>query len=301
MYPETMTNDPDRVAPDHRIQLPGPTPVRPRRPIAAGVLSVLLALSCFAASPAWAYKAGGGNDRPSNLKKYDNVAAYLAEPIVNRNKYTHVQIGSLVYLVTALEERNTAEAPLTDINLPDPVDDDTFGSVAVGLNARAGRPGNVAIGQNAGAGADPARCCGGPGSVAVGQNARAGRIGAIAIGQGSHALPRGSIALGHVSRARGRHSTAIGHRSHAQSTFSTALGHLSHAQGEHSIALGDQSHAVMKNSIAIGSGLISGSTIRPGARASGTNSIALGSASLSGPGAQASGTNSIAIGPGHEG
>ncbi len=296
MYPETMTNDSDRVAPDHRIHLPSRTPVRPRRPIAAGVLSLLLALSCFAASPAWAYKAGGGNDRPSNLKVYATRNDYFTAEPAPHNKYTHVQIGSLVYLVTELEEHRTGGT------LPDPVDDDTFGSVAVGLNARAGRPGNVAIGQNAGAGADPARCCGGPGSVAVGQNARAGRIGAIAIGQGSHALPRGSIALGHVSRARGRHSTAIGHRSHAQSTLSTALGHLSHAQGEHSIALGDQSHAVMKNSIAIGSGLLSGSTSRPGARASGTNSIALGSASLSGstisPGAQASGTNSIALGPG---
>ena len=76
MYPRPMTNDPDRIAPDHRIHLLGPTPVRPRRHIAAGVLSLLLALSCFAASPTWAYKAGGGNDRPS-VPVYPNVADYL--------------------------------------------------------------------------------------------------------------------------------------------------------------------------------------------------------------------------------
>ena len=142
MYPETMTNDSDRVAPDHRTHLPGPTTMRPRRPIAAGVLSVLLGLSCFAASPAWAYKAGGGNDRPWNLNRYDNVAAYIADT-ANHNKHKHVQIGSLVYLGTELEARRTADNLIG--NLPDPVDTDRlFKTVAVGGGAES--HGAIAIG-----------------------------------------------------------------------------------------------------------------------------------------------------------
>ena len=272
MYPETMTNDPDRVAPDHRIHLPGPTPVRPRRPIAAGVLSLLLGLSCFAASPAWAYKAGtGANDRPwnANIKVYADVAAYIADA-ANRNKYKHVQIGSLVYLVTALEAHNTAEAPLTDSNLPDPVDTDRLFK-----------------------------------TVAVGADARTETKGAIAIGAGSEAQGAYAVAIGSGASTRGRGSVALGWNSHARPQ-AIALGRDSHAQGEYSIALGHRSHAVMKNSIAIGSGLISGSTIQPGARASGTNSIALGPGTTAtgtdstalGRGAKATGMNSIALGPG---
>ncbi len=247
MYPETMTNDSDRVAPDHRIHLPGPTPVRPRRPIAAGVLSLLLGLSCFAASPTWAYKAGGGNDRPSDIKVYATRSDYFTAEPAPHNKYRHVQIGSLVYLVTELEEHRNRDT------LPEPVGDYTFGSVAVGQNAHAGRTAAVAIGKNARAGADPERgCCGDPGTVAVGQNAWAGRVGAVAIGKDSRAHPRTSIALGHVSRAGGRHSTAIGDHSRAQGTSSTALGVSSHAEGVSSTALGHASHAQGVASIAVG-------------------------------------------------
>ncbi len=232
MYPETMTNDSDRVAPDHRIHLPGPTPVRPRRRIAAGVLSVLLGLSCFAASPTWAYKAGSGaNDRPwnANIKVYADVDAYVRDR-ANRNKYTRVQIGSLVYLVTALEARNTDENPLTSSNLPDPVDTDRlFKTVAVGGNARTETIGAIAIGAP---------------SEALGAYA-------VAIGSGATTAGRGAVALGYASRAR-RHAIALGRSSHAQDDDSIALGRSSHAQDDDSIALGRSSHAQGVASIAVG-------------------------------------------------
>ena len=175
MNPRPMTNDSDRVAPDHRVQLPSPTPVRPRRPIAAGVLSLLLGLSCFAASPTWAYKAGtDANDRPWKTKVYGNVNAYIADT-ANRNKYEHVQIGSLVYLVTELEELRI-DGTLTADNLPDPVDTDRlFKTVAVGANAWAGSSGAIAIGAD---------------SEVEGPSG-------VAIGRGANAPARGSIALGH--------------------------------------------------------------------------------------------------------
>ena len=77
MHPKPMTNDSDRVAPDRRIYLPSPTPVRPRRRIAAAVLSLLLALPCFAASPAWALKLGEGADDTPSPPEFDNVGKYL--------------------------------------------------------------------------------------------------------------------------------------------------------------------------------------------------------------------------------
>ncbi len=258
MYPETMTNDPDRVAPDHRIQLPDPTPVRPRRRIAAGVLSFLLGLSCFAASPTWAYKAGtGANDRPWNLTTYRDVAAYIADA-ANRNKSKHVQIGSLVYLGTALEELRTA-GTLTPSNLPDPVDTDrTLKTVAVGGDANAESTGAIAIGAP---------------SEALGYNA-------VAIGRGAGTAGRGAVALGWNSRAR-RHATALGEASRALGQYSIALGLGSTAQKDDSIALGRSSFA-STNSIAIGQT----------AWAAGTNSIVLGQ------GARAAGDKGIAIGQG---
>ena len=234
MYPNPMTNDPNRVAPDHRIQLPGPTPVRPRRPIAAGVLSVLLGLSCFAASPAWAYKAGtGANDRPwnANIKVYRDVAAYIADA-ANRNKYKHVQIGSLVYLVTALNNHGTAEAPLTDSNLPPPVDTDRlFKTVAVGGGANAESAGATAIGSP---------------SSAVGPYA-------VAIGSGSSTAGRGAVALGWNSRARW-HAIAVGEYSRAQSLDSTAVGMYSTAHGAEATSLGSRTEALGQGATALGSG-----------------------------------------------
>ena len=94
MNPRPMRNDSDRVAPDRRIHLPGRNPVRSRRRIAAGVLSVLLGLSCFAASPAWAYKAGPNADDTPSPPEFANVPAYLADP--DRHVYRDVKIGSYI-------------------------------------------------------------------------------------------------------------------------------------------------------------------------------------------------------------
>ena len=297
MNPRPMTNDSDRVAHDHRIQLPGPTPVRPRRPIAAGVLSLLLGLSCFAASPTWAYKAGtGADDRPSNLKVYATRNDYFTAEPAPHNKYTHVQIGSLVYLVTELEEHRTL------ITLPDPVDDDrTLKTVAVGGDAKAKDKGAIAIGFSSHAESGNAVVIGASSNaengnaVAIGASSRTVGYSAVAIGSSANTRGRGSVALGFNSLAR-RHATALGDTSRAEGQYSIALGLRSRAQNDNSIALGSYSHAVMKNSIAIGSGWISGSTIWPGAKATGTNSIAIGSGWISGstirPGAQAIGTQS---------
>ncbi len=287
MYPETMTNDSDRVAPDHRIQLPDPTPVRPRRRIAAGVLSFLLGLSCFAASPTWAYKAGtGANDRPWNLTTYRDVAAYIADA-ANPNKSKHVQIGSLVYLGTALEALHTA-GTLTPSNLPDPVDTDrTLKTVAVGGDANAEAFGAIAIGA-------PSTALG-YNAVAIGSGANTAGRGAVALGWNSRARPH-STALGHASHAQGRLSTAIGHLSHAEGESSIALGHHSrtHALGASSIALGHYSYALHVSSIALGhhsyAGMTSSIAIGQSVRALGKDSIALGR------GARTDGMDSIALG-----
>ena len=319
MYPDPMTNDPNRVAPDHRTHLPGPTTMRPRRPIAASVLSVLLGLSCFAASPAHAYRAGGGNDRPWNLPEYKTFALYAGD--TNRNSYRHVKIGqytlvrqevetfrqgktltnvnqliksyndiaayladstrttrlyanigSEVYRVTQLEERNTATSPLSNLNLPHPIQ---FQNVAVGHEARAGNYGSIAIGVEASTG---------------------NSVGSTAIGRRSNAAGPRSTALGEDARASGRTATAVGEFSRAQSTASTALGHRSRAQGVSSIAIGHSSHALKMSSIALGhssyAGLDNSIALGNAAWAIGTDSIALGR------GARATGTKGIAIGSG---
>ena len=285
MYPETMTNDPDRVAPDHRIQLPGPTPVRPRRPIAAGVLSLLLGLSCFAASPTWAYKAGGGNDRPSDIKTYANVNAYINDQ--ERTNRVYADIRGTVYLVTALEARNTDEAPLTDDNLPDPVNDDIFGTVAVGRGARAGRIGAIAIGTDTAAT--------GHAATAIGRTSRARGARSTALGVGAGAHGAFSTALGRASGAYGASSTAIG-AGRAQGDYSIALGYSSRAQGVSSIALGHHSYAGKASSIAIGQSVIALDTdsiaLGRSARTDATKGIAIGQ------GARATGTEGIAIGSG---
>ena len=334
MYPNPMTNHPDRVAPDHPIQLPGPTLVRPRRPIAASVLSVLLGLSCFAASPAWAYRAGGGNDRPSvGIPEYETFAAYLRD--TNRDKYRHVKIGdytfvvnhmkafrqgktltsvdqliksyndvaayladstrttrlyanigSEMYRVTDLEARNTPTSPLSNLNLPHPIQFPSvavgqdahagyYGSTAIGVNARTGRfLGEIAIGRHSyadggsstavGAGAD----ADGGYSIAVGAGADADGGYSIAVGAGADADGGRSTAVGAGADADGGSSIALGHRSHARYDYSIALGHFSFA-GENSIALGNTAWASGEDSIALGRG----------ARATGDKGIAIGSGS----------------------
>ena len=345
MYPRPMTNDPDRVAPDHPIHLPGPTLVRPRRHIAAGVLSLLLAVSCFATSPTWAYKAGtGANDAPSwGIPKYETLAQFIAEPssghvkiedyfldgdavkafykdkttlrptqkrdrlikpYSNVNAYItdtdptratrlYADIGGKVYIVNELEDRHTTENPLSESNLPNPLDNDRlFGTVAVGWNARAGRPRAIAIGDRA---YTEARR-----TVTIGHHSHASASMAVALGYGSRARGRHSIALGDRAHTQGVSSTALGHLSHAQGTSSTALGARSRAPGAYSTALGYASFAEGTHSIALGHGVV----------ASGAYSIALGGPGLATSGAHgahsiavginalASGTDSIALGQG---
>ena len=264
MYPENMTNDPDRVASDHYIHLPGPTPVRPRRHIAAGVLSLLLALSCFAASPTWAYKAGrGADDTPYNMfTNYDSANAYIAA----RSKHTndlYVIIKDKVYRVRDLNARHTPENPLTDDNLPTPVDNDTFGTVAVGRGADTS--------SNA--------------AISIGVDSAASTTSSVAIGRTSHASGPRSIALGRHSHAEGRFSMALGLWSHAQGVNSIALGHNSRAEGVSSIALGHLSRAQSEDSVAVGRG----------STAHGTDAASLGSAAEAlGQGATALGSHSQA-------
>ena len=118
MSPEPMMNDSDRVAPDRRLQLPSPT----RRRTAAVVLSLLLALSCFAASPAGAVKLGeGANDTPF-VQEYDNVAAYISSPPdeADQDRYpeatTSMKSGSttLMNVGSGLSFRKGARFSLTD-------------------------------------------------------------------------------------------------------------------------------------------------------------------------------------------
>ena len=329
-----MTNDPNRVAPDHRTHLPGPTTMRPRQPIAASVLSVLLGLSCFAASPAHAYRAGGGGDKPYNLEEYSTFSEYAGD--TNRNQYRHVKIGQYILVRQEVETFRQGKT-LTNVNqliksyndiaayradstrntrLYANIGSEVYRVTELEARNTAGtlsnlnlpRPiqfQNVAVGHGARAG--------NYGSIAIGVDASAGNsVGSTAIGRRSTAAGPRSTALGENARASDRNATAVGQSSQAQKMFSTALGYRSNAEGVSSIAIGHSSHALKMSSIALGhssyAGLDNSIAIGQSVIARGMNSIAIGQGAIArstdsialgrGAGTHATGTEGIAIGQG---
>ena len=290
MHPETMTNDSDRVAPDRRVHLPSPTHVRSRRRIAAGVLSLLLGLSCLAASPAWAYKAGyGADDMLSSIKEYDNVPAYLAD--TTRNSYLYVKIkysGKQYTLkqneVEAFHKANT----LTPTNLieqyanPAAYTNDNSPQRATRLYADIGDKvyrvteleearGNVPSGGSivlpdpvdslvedidifgtTAVGRDASAT--GYRATAIGTNASATDRNAIAIGSGASATGYGAAAIGTNTSATGNRSVAIGSgaRTTATSQGAIAIGMESHADGWKPVAIGAHAQAYGNTAIAVG-------------------------------------------------
>lgn len=114
MNSKPIRNDSDRVAPDRGIRLPSRIPVRSRRRIAAGVLSILLGLSCFAASPAWSYKAGPNADDTPIPPEFADVDAYLRA--TGRHVYRDVKIGRHILKREDLDAFHKANT-LTDQNL----------------------------------------------------------------------------------------------------------------------------------------------------------------------------------------
>ena len=276
MYPDPMTNNPGRVAPDHHTHLPGRTPVRPRRPIAAGVLSVLLGLSCFAASPAHAYRAGGGNDRPSvGIPEYETVAAYLRD--ADRIHPRHVKIGDYTFVWNHLHAFRQGKT-LTSVNqliksyndvaayradstrttrLYANIGSEMYRVTDLEARNTAGTlsdlnlPGpvqfpSVAVGQDAYAGDY--------GATAIGVNAGASIIASTAIGRHSRASGWKSTALGTAARANGRSATAVGRASTAVGTDSTSLGAEAEAVGIDATSLGSKAEALNQGATALGSG-----------------------------------------------
>ena len=307
MYPNPMTNDPGRVAPDHPIQLPGRTPVRCHRRIAAGVLSVLLGLSGFVASPAWAYKAGtGADDRPSGIPEYANAAAYLAD--ANRNKHRHVKIGRYTLdrrEVEAFHKANT----LTDAKLIA-----SFANVAAYL-ADSGRANRLYadIGSSvyrvtelearntAGTLSDSSL----PNPVDSLVTSIDDRFGTVAVGGSASATNYGATAIGSHAGATGGNATAIG--DYARATYRRAIAINAMATSVGAIAIGSGSRAFGWKDVALGTEAHTDSGTAVGARAKaygrstslGRNAKAYGPQATSlGSGAGALGVGATAVGHG---
>ena len=311
MNPRPMTNDPDRVAPDRRIHLPGRTPVRPRRRNAAGVLSVLLGLFCFTASPAWAYKAGtGADDRPSGIPEYANAAAYLAD--ANRNDNRYVKIGRYTLDRAAVEAFHKANT-LTDAKLIA-----SFANVAAYL-ADSGRTNRLYadIGSSvylvtelearnaAGTLSDSSlpnpvdslivSIDGRFGTVAVGHSASATAYGATAVGSGAAATANAAIAIGAAARATQRRAIAIGDDAKATHIGAVAIGMDSGAFAWRDIAVGAEAHA--NDGVVVGgkAKAYGGTSLGLHAKAYGPQATSLGSGSAAlGAGATAVGDGAVA-------
>ena len=292
MDPKPMTNDSGRAAPDRRIHIQSRTPVRSCRRIAAGVLSVLLGLSCFVASPAWAYKAGqGADDTPTNIPEFANVAAYLEDR--DRGSYMYVKIrhsGTLYTLkrrdLEAFHKANT----LTGANLITPYADTTAYLASSGrtnllyayigdkvyrvTDLEAARVGNTIPNLP-----DPVENLG-TSNTAVGQGASTTEYRSVAIGSNATATNRATVAIGPLSRASGWKSIAIGADANANGGIamgrnaqahagSTALGQWANARGSGAVSLGNGAAASGGGAAALGSL----------SRAAADSSTALGSSS----------------------
>ncbi len=330
MHSEPMTNDSDRVAPDRRIHLPSPTPVRPRRRIAAGVLSVLLGLSCFAASPAWAVKLGeGANDTPF-VQEYDNVAAYISSPPDEADRLTfvkirHLRTGTLYTLKhvdlkafdkdntldenTLIEKYPTYQAYVRDAKnttrlyayIRHAVDGvyRVYRVAEIEQARRDALPGQSILALVAPVEETPGR------NTAIGDGASATEYRAIAIGNDASATSRGAVAIGLLSRASGRKSIAIGADANADAGIAMgrnarahggiALGRFAKAVG--GVSLGNGANAVGGTAVGGGSwatGLHGSTAIGGGSNAAGERSTALGSI------AKAGGSHSTAVGEASE-
>ena len=248
MNPKHMTNDSDRVAPGRRIHLPSPTSVRPRRRIAAGVLSLLLGLSCFAASPAWALKLGDrADDRPSGIQKYDSVADYLGDR--ERNSYRHVQIGEYILprdqveafyrsLLAGETEPSLAEREARLIASYDNVaayreDSESTNRLYADIEKLVYRVTDLETLRRAGTLSD---------------SNLPDPVGSLASNIGIF----GNTAVGHRASATGYYSTAIGYRASATGDRATAIGDRASATGDRATAIGDRASATGDRAIAIG-------------------------------------------------
>ena len=295
MNPKPMTNDSDRVAPDRRIHLPSPTPGRPRRRIAAGVLSVLLGLSCFAASPAWAVKLGEEADDTHSPPEFANVARYLAVPSGDRQGYIDVKIGEYTLKRRDLEAFHKANT-LTDTNL---IKRHSNAAAYIAEQARANqrnRPYLYAYledlknvyrvteleeaRRNTPPGGsidlpDPVEETPGK-NTAIGDGASATEYRATAIGVNARATDRGAVAIGLLSRASGWKSIAIGAEANANGGI--AMGRNAQAR-EGGIALGRFANADGGVSLGNGATTINGTAVGSYSRATAAGAAALGSSS----------------------
>lgn len=184
-------------------------------------------------------------------------------------------------------------------------------AIALGANTAAAT-GTQAIAIGSGVTAARAASATGIGGVAVGSTNTGGTgsrasgdlsvaIGGANSGSGASATQIASIAIGSSSQATGQYNgVAIGGTAIESGGYGVALG--SNAQATTStqaIAIGGGSTATAgpigsaQGAIAIGASNASGVA---GARASGANSVAIGSGDASAPGASAGGAQSIAIG-----
>ena len=313
MHPEPMTKNPDPVAPDHPIRLQSRTPLRSRRRMAAGVLSGLLALSCFAIPPAWAYKAGhGAADRPSGIPEYANIPAYLAD--ANRNNHRHVKIGQYTLPREQVEAFHTANS-LTDgkliasfTNVAAYLEDsdrtnrlyaDIKGTVYRVSDLEASNTARILSDTSL---PDPVTSLVSSidrfGTTAVGDGAQATAYDATALGDGARATGYGATALGDGTQATGGGAIAIGANVAATGASATVIGNDASARGDKAIVIGLEAAVTAPSLGAIAIGMESRTdgwksmAIGAHARTHGNAAIAVGRST------QAYGSTSIALGRG---
>ncbi len=310
MNPEPMTNDPDCAAPDRRIPLPTPTHLRPRRRIAAGVLSVLLGLSCFAASPAWAVKLGEDANDTTHIPIFKDVAAYIAKPAGDSPDYGYVKIKhsdtstGTEYTYTlrrghldAFHKTNTltrdnlihrhrnaqayirAQERATQRNDPpylyayleEPEGDKGVYLVTELEKARSETPLGGSIVLRGLVTEIPGD------NTAIGKWASATEYRATAIGVGASATSRGAVAIGQQSQASGWKAIAIGSYANATDGTSIAMGRNARANG--GIALGARADANGGVSLGNGANTVGGTAVGSRSGATAPTSTALGSSS----------------------
>ncbi|WP_373687896.1 beta strand repeat-containing protein, partial [Acinetobacter sp. YH12207] len=148
-------------------------------------------------------------------------------------------------------------------------------------------------------------------STAVGYSSLASGAAATALGGGASALGANAVAVGRAEGV-GANAVAVGYASQALGSESTAVGKNTVASASNTLAIGSggtDANSTKTTASAVGAIAIGGNTTA-GARALGTDSIALGGESIAGStskanavaigkGAKATGQNAISIGTGN--
>ncbi|KUY78024.1 hypothetical protein WI27_14995 [Burkholderia cepacia] len=189
-------------------------------------------------------------------------------------------------------------------------------STAMGRSAAAESTNATTVGYSAYAGADGATALGttasavGANAIAVGRGASTSGTYGSAIGYGANATTN-AVAIGVLANAASASSVALGERASATGATATALGRGALASGTNAVALGANSVGDRNNAVSVGSTSLQRQIVNVAAGTQNTDAVNLGQMNAAiaaganpyvavrgSTAARASGTQSIAIGDG---